>query len=167
MSRSLFAVAFLQMFLMAWPVLADPPVATPQPEKAAEKPVTLMGMLQPWLYPESEFGGASTSDAGVTDISSIKSNAIQTTTDSVDEVMKVYCERLKVDLKGKHMDEKEGTRITTDRSVLIQDLSAERPCKMFVIAVNRAKESTTVVVSRVEGEERTTIGWSNFRQLWP
>lgn len=168
--RSTFAL-FLVACLMVPQTQADPPSKRPPSTQTGaeskEKPVTLLGMLQPWHYPEAEFGGASSSDAAVSDISSIKSNAVLTTSDSVDEVMKFYCDRLHVDRTGKHVDEKEGERITTERSVLIQDLSVGRPCQMFVIAVNQAKSSTTVVVSRAEGEEKTTIGWSNFRQLWP
>ena len=147
-----------------------PPTDKPQAEAKgsnAEKPVTLMGLLQPWFYPDAKFGGAESSDAGVSNISSIKSKAVLTTGDSVDDVLDFYCQRLQVDRTGKNVHEKEGERITTEQSVSIQDLSAGRPCEMFVICVRKEKSSTTVVVSRVEGEDKTTIGWSNFRHLWP
>jgi hypothetical protein len=141
----------------------------PQPREGLKetRPVTLMGMLSEWTYPESKFGGAQTGDAAVSGVSAIKSQAILTTTDSVDKVMDFYRKKLNVDYDGKNLDEKGSERITTDRSVLIQDVSASRPSSLYVIAINGAKSSTTLVVSRVEGDDITRIAWSNYRQLWP
>ncbi len=128
--------------------------------------VTLMGMLLEWRYPESKFNGAESSDAAVKGVSAIKSKAILTTPDSVEKVMDFYRKKLNVDGKGKNLGEKEGERITTDRSVVIQDVSGDRS-KLYVIAINGTKASTTLVVSRTKGDEVTRIAWSNFRQLWP
>jgi hypothetical protein len=136
-------------------------------ESPPQKPVTLLGMLTEWRYPDSKFNGAQMGDAGVRDVSAIKSRAVLTTPDSAEKVMKYYRTKLNVDAKGKHLDEKEGQRITTERSVLIQDLSAARPCKLYVIAINGPKQSTTLVVSRSDDEAMTHIAWSNYRQLWP
>ena len=133
----------------------------------SEKRVTLLGMLSEWQYPGSTFKGAETSDAGVSDISSIKSKAVLTTPDSAEKVVAFYKQKLNVDSTGKNLDEKEGERITTKRSVSIQDDSDGRPLKLVIIAINEAGSSTTLVVSRSEGEETTHIAWSNFRKLGP
>jgi hypothetical protein len=136
-------------------------------EPAKEQGVTLMGMLSEWQYPGAKFHGAESSDAAVSDISSIKSKAVLTTPDAVEKVVAYYREKLKVDAAGKNLGEKDGERITTKRSVSIQDDSEGRPLKLYVIAINEKGSSTTLVVSRSEGEETTHIAWSNFRQLWP
>ncbi len=130
----------------------------------AKEQVTLLGMLLPWQYPDSKFHGAQMSDAGVKDISSVKSKAILTTPDSVEKVMDFYQKKLHVNAEGKNLDEQQGDRITTDQSVLIQDASGEHS-KLYVIAVNGTKTSMTIVVSRAEGDEMTRIAWSNYRQL--
>ena len=62
--------------------LADDP-----PQKA---PVTLMGMVSEWRYPESLFQGAETSDAAVKDVVSMKSKAALTTSDSAEKVVAFY-----------------------------------------------------------------------------
>ena len=126
-----------------------------------------MGMLSEWIYPGSEVNGADTSDAAVTDISSIKSKALLTTTDSVDKVMDYYRKKLNVDAKGDNLTETDEDRVTTDRSVLIQDVSGSSDSSLFVICINREKSSTTLVVSRTAGEDVTRIAWSDYRQLWP
>lgn len=106
-------------------------------------------------------------DAAVSDISAIKSKAILTTPDSVEKVMAFYCKKLNVDEEGKNLDEKEGERITTARSVLIQNVSGDPVSNLYVIAVNSPKSSTTLVISRAEDSGVTRIAWSNYRQLWP
>lgn len=130
-----------------------------------EKNVTLLGMLSEWQYPGSKFHGAESSDAAVSDISSIKSKAVLATPDSAEQVVAFYRQKLKVDSAGKNLGEKEGERITTKRSVSIQDNSDGRPLKLYIIAINETGSSTTLVVSRSEGEKTTHIAWSNFRQL--
>jgi hypothetical protein len=136
-------------------------------DETPKKQLTLMGMLQEWFYPNSKFHGAQSSDAAVSDISAIKSKAILTTPDSVEEVLAFYYKKLNVDKEGKNLDEKPGERITTDRSVLIQNVSGDPPSNLYVIAVNSPKSSTTLVISRPEKSEVTRIAWSNYRQLWP
>lgn len=136
-------------------------------DPSSEKGATLLGMLSEWQYPASKFHGAESSDAAVSDISSIKSKAVLTTPDSAEKVVAFYRQKLKVDAAGKNLGEKEGERLTTKRSVSIQDNSDGRSLKLYIIAINETGSSTTLVVSRSEGEETTHIAWSNFRQLWP
>lgn len=147
--------------LVVVPLLCRVGVADVPPPK---EPVSLMGMLLEWRYPESKFNGAESADAAVKDISSIKSKAILTTPDSVEKVMDFYRKKLNVDAEGKNLDEKEGERITTARSVLIQDASGDRS-NVYVIAINEVKSSTSLVVSRADGDDVTRIAWSNYRQL--
>ena len=150
--------------LVLLPLLCCSGLAEDAPPK---EQVTLMGMLLEWRYPESEFHGAELADAAVKDISAIKSKAILTTPDPAEKVMDFYRKKLNVDAEGKNLDEKQGERITTDRSVLIQDVSGDRTSKLYVIAINGSKSSTTLVVSRTDGDKVTRIAWSSFRQLWP
>ena len=132
----------------------------------SEKNVTLLGMLSEWQYPGSKFHGAESSDAAVRDISSIKSKAVLTTPDSAEKVVAFYRQKLNVDPTGRNLGEKDGQRITTNRSVSIQDNSDDRPLKLTIIAINETSSSTTLVISRSEAEATTHIAWS-FRQLWP
>jgi hypothetical protein len=158
-----------QIIVIAVAILATAPTfgfaADPAPEE--EKGVTLLGMLSEHLYPGSKFNGAESSDAAVSDIRSIKSKAVLTTPDSVEKVVAFYLQKLNVDNKGKNLDEKPGERITTKRSVSVQDNSAGRPLTLYIIAITEKGSSTTLVVSRCEGEEATHIAWSNWRQLTP
>jgi hypothetical protein len=124
-------------------------------------------MLSEWQYPGSKFHGAESSDAAVSDISSLKSKAVLTTPDSPDKVVAFYRQKLNVDSAGKNLGGKEGERVTTKRSVSIQDNSDGRPLKLYIIAINETGSSTTLVVSRAEGEPTTHIAWSNFRQILP
>lgn len=158
MLKSRITIAALLVLAMArtYGIAGDPP---------SEKGVTLLGMLSEWQYPGSKFHGAESSDAAVSDISSIKSKAVLTTPDSAEKVVAFYKDKLKVDSAGKNLGEKGGERITTKRSVSIQDNSDGRPLKLYIIAINEKGSSTTLVVSRSEGEETTQIAWSNFRQL--
>ena len=149
--------------LVVVPFVCRVGIADDAPPKGS---VSLMGMLLEWRYPDSKFNGAESSDAAVKDISSTKSKAILTTPDAVEKVMDFYRKKLNVDAEGKNLDEKEGERITTARSVLIQDVSGARS-HVYVIAINEVKSSTTLVVSRADGDDVTRIAWSNYRQLFP
>ena len=82
-------------------------------------------------------------------------------------MVEFYCKKLNVDKEGKNLDEKEGERITTARSVLIQNVSGDPVSNLYVIAVNSPKSSTTLVISRAKDSDVTRIAWSNYRQLWP
>lgn len=131
------------------------------------KPITLLGMMQEWEYPGWEFHGAQSGDAAVTDISAVESKAVLTTSDSAEKVLGFYLKMLNVDAEGKNLDEAKGERVTKKRSVMVQDASASRPHKLYVIAINEVNSSTALVISRAEGEPKTYIAWSNYRQLWP
>ena len=105
-------------------------------ESQSKETVTLLGMLSEWQYPGSEFGGATSGDADVSDISSIKSKAVLTTPDSAEQVVTFYQQKLNVDSRGENLGQKSGERLTTERSVSIQDNSDGRPLKLYIISVN-------------------------------
>ena len=165
MLKSLLRLPFIVLAPLA-AIVVFPVACCMADDDPPEERVTLMGMLLEWRYPDSKFNGAESSDAAVSEISAIKSKAILTTPDSAEKVMDFYREKLKVDAEGRNLGEKEAERLTTDRSVLIQDVSGERS-KLYVIAINAAKSSTTLVVSRADGDDVTRIAWSNYRQLFP
>ncbi|WP_146369461.1 hypothetical protein [Symmachiella macrocystis] len=134
-------------------------------EAPPEEKVTLLGMLLEWQYPESKFNGAEGSGAAIQGVTAIKSKAILTTPDSAEKVMDFYRKKLNVDAEGNNLGGKKGEQVKTERSILIQDVSDDRPSKLYVIAINEAKSSTTLVVSRVDGEDVTRIAWSNYREI--
>ena len=62
-------------------------------DAASQRKVTLLGTLAAWMYPGSNFVGASMSDGGNRRIQSAKCQAILTTRDSVEKVTKFYSEK--------------------------------------------------------------------------
>jgi hypothetical protein len=135
-----------------------------------EKPVTLMGMLMEWHYPDADFGGGQMSDAGVTGVASIKCKSVLTTPDPADKVLAFYLKKLHVNKEGSNLDQKGTERVTTERSVLVQTVT-EGDSPLHVIAINGRVEdkpmSTTLVISRAPGEGKTRIAWSCYRQVGP
>jgi hypothetical protein len=128
---------------------------------ASEDRLTLMGSLAEWMYPQADFGGAEMSDGGSRSILSVKCQAILTTADSFEKVANFYEQKfvsgppqVRAAVKGSEA-----------QSVSIQDDSAKRPVRVRVMMVNRAKTSTTLVISRTEGETKTHIAWSHFVRL--
>jgi hypothetical protein len=51
------------------------------------------------------------------------------------------------------------------QSVSTQDDSQGRTVTLQVIVVNRARTSTTLVISRADGEKETHIAWSHYLRL--
>lgn len=142
-------------------------------DEAPEKPkkaVTLMGLLMEWQYPGAEFGGGQMSDGGVTGVVSIKCKSVLSTPDPAEKVLAFYLKKLHVNAEGTNLDQKGTERITTDRAVLVQTVS-EGESPLYVIAVNgreaEHQASTTLVISRPQGKDRTHIGWSTYRQFVP
>jgi hypothetical protein len=135
----------------AWacPEISD---AAPQGE------VTLMGTLAEWMYPGSNFGGGQMSDGGNRRLQSVKCQAILTTGDSVEKVTKFYSERF---VSGPQ-DAETKSKSADAQSVSTQDDSQGRPVQLRVIVVNRSDTSTTLVISRAEGETKTHIAWSHY-----
>ncbi|MDC0935540.1 hypothetical protein OAS39_04575 [Pirellulales bacterium] len=123
----------------------------------SEQDMTLLGLLADWQYPNSKLNGATIGDGGVAGVTSIKCDAVLTTPDSVEKVINFYANRL----------EAAKTETSDARSVSAQDDSNDRPVTVRVFVVNAAKRSTTLVVTRAEGEHKTHIAWTHYRQLTP
>lgn len=143
--------------------------AEPQPvADKAEEVVTLMGMLSKWRYPGASLqGGASMSDGGVIGVQSLNCQAVITTPDPVEAVLKYYEEKLAI-AKEPEADAPAGDNRRTDgKAVDVQSDSEGRPLQLHVITVNEADSSTMLVISRAEGEEKTHIAWSHFRRFAP
>jgi 4-hydroxyphenylpyruvate dioxygenase-like putative hemolysin len=130
-------------------------------DAASKDRVTLLGALSEWMYPKSNFGGAEMSDGGNRTIQSVKCQALMTTGDSFEKVTNFYEQKF---VSG---PQNAGAAVKDDeaQSVSSQDDSAERPVQLRVIIVNRAKTSTTLVISRTKGEAKTHIAWSHFVRL--
>lgn len=130
-------------------------------EAPSEDRVTLMGALSEWMYPKSAFGGARMSDGRNRTIQSFNCHALMTTGDSFEKVANFY------EQKFVSQPQNVGAALkgAEAQSVSAQDDSAERPVQLRVIVVNRAKSSTTLVISRTKGEAKTHIAWSQFVRL--
>lgn len=136
--------------------------ATPDTSDAASKDqVTLMGTLAEWMYPGSNFGGAEMSDGGNRTVQSVKCQAILTTGDPFEKVTKFYEQRF---VSGPQ-DAGATVKGAIAQSVSTEDDSSNRPVQLRVIVVNRAETSTTLVISRTEGEAKTHIAWSHYVRL--
>lgn len=134
--------------------LVAPARAEPEPER-----MTLMQTLSGWMYPDSKMPhGASMSDGGNRKIQSVKLKAILTTPDPIEKVIEFYTKKLDApaDPKAKDADAK---------SVITQDVSKGRPLTLRVIVVNKEDTTTTLVISRAEGEKETHIAWTHYRRF--
>jgi hypothetical protein len=122
-----------------------------------------MQTLSKWAYPGTmepgaKLHGAEMSDGGIPGMQSVKCKAVLTTPDPVDKVVAFYEQKLRTDGPA---DPKAA------QSLSIQDDSAGRPVAVRVLVVNRAETSTTLVISRAEGEKETHIAWSHFIRIGP
>jgi len=130
-----------------------------------DEPVTLMGTIVKWQYPESKLSGGEMADAATMDASgkrtepSIVLKTTMTTEDSVDAVLKFYRTLLKRDQK---IDDKLGTEPETGRSVIFNDESDGRPFAFHTIIVNTSTTSTTLIVTRGADEKETRITWNQY-----
>ena len=150
-------------FLFSMTILAG----TVQPT-VADEPLTLMGTISHWLYPESKMSGAVMSDAATVDsdgnrtVQSLVCKTTMTTNDSVEKVLAFYKAKL---TPNKKADAKTKAKLKDGRSVLISDDSQGRPLALHTILVNTPSTSTTLIVSRVNGEKKTHIVWKHYVRL--
>ena len=146
--------------------LATVRAGAPPAEAPAQGGVTLLGTLAEWQYPGSKMlGGASMSDGGNPLVPSVKCQAILTTADPVEKVIAYYSEKFGIPRAPDPQDAQEDAKGPDGKSVSSQDDSRGRPVAIRVIVVNTAETSTTLVISRAEGEEETHIAWSHYLRL--
>ena len=142
MAKLLCAVSIVIAFAAVHSqLLGDEPV----PPSFKGKTFTLLGELADWKYPNSTMPkGATVSDGGNPEQRSANFKALLTTPDSFEKVVEYY-ESKSEGIPG--------------QSVCVQDDTEGRPVAVRSILVNRKDSSTTIVISRADGEKETHIVW--------
>ncbi|MBD3674462.1 MAG: hypothetical protein HUJ26_13150 [Planctomycetaceae bacterium] len=132
---------------------------------SADEPVTLIGTIVKWRYPDAKIGKSQMSDGATIDaagnrtvVSSILKTTM-TTEDSVEKVVAFYRELL---TRNPEHDRQLGIAAETGRSVVFNDESEGRPFAFHTILVNSAQRSTTLIITRGENEETTRISWTQY-----
>jgi hypothetical protein len=140
--------------------------ATVMPLSAsADEPVTLIGTIVKWGYPDAEIGKSEMSDAATIDADgnrTVPSTVLKTTMvtrDSIDEVLVFYRDLL---TRNRTNDGKLGIGPNVGRSVVFSDESEGRPFAFHAIVVNSANSSTTLIITRGKEEEQTHITWKQY-----
>jgi hypothetical protein len=132
---------------------------------AVDEPVTLIGTIVKWRYPEAEIGKSEMSDAATIDAKgnrTVPSTVLTTsmvTGDSVDKVLAFYRDLL---TRSTTNDGTLGIEPNVGRSVVFSDESEGRPFVFHTIVVNSANHSTTLIITRGKDEERTHITWKQY-----
>ena len=151
--RSILALALgAATALLLIPARGTPPEA-----------MSLMDTLSEWKYPGSTMpDGASMSDGGNPTLQSVKCKALLTTADPIDKVIAYYSEKFETPAKK---DDHVAIKGSDAKSVTIQNDSQDRPVTVRVIVVNKADTSTTLVITRANGEKETHIAWLHYIRL--
>jgi hypothetical protein len=112
---------------------------------------SLLKTIEGWKYPGAKIAnGAEVSDGGFAGILSTNSKTVLTTPDPVEKVVAYYSERF--------ADAKE----QEPGSIAVLEDSTDRPVALQILVVHTADTSTTLVISRAQGEKETHIAWSQF-----
>jgi hypothetical protein len=139
-----FTLSTMGVLLLASSILA--------PARATQESVSLLQTLELWKYPGSTMlEGASMSDAGNPDIQDVICKAVLTTPDAFDDVVRFY--------------EKKAADVAQPRAVIGQNDSKDRPIALRIFNVHRTATTTTLVISRGEGEKATHIAWSHYMKF--
>ena len=132
---------------------------------SADEPVTLIGTIVKWRYPDAEITKSEMSDGatiGADKKRTVSSSLLKTTLvtpDSVEKVLRFYRELLTRNPKN---DSTLGIEPQIGQSIVFSDESDERPFAFHTIVVNTAKASTTIIVTRGINEEFTYITWKQY-----
>ncbi|HEU5117549.1 MAG TPA: hypothetical protein VFT74_12970, partial [Isosphaeraceae bacterium] len=139
MRRSLWTLVFLPLIaLTAWSVAPA--------QESPKGGISLMQTLSPWMFPGSKMPeGATMSDAGNPKEQAIWCPAIFSTPEPYARVVAFYADKLGKPEKG------------SNRSTAEQDDSKDRPVSVRVFVEMTDKTSTTVTVSRAQGESETHV----------
>ena len=140
--------------------------ATVMPVSAsADEPVTLMGTIVKWRYPDAEIGKSQISDAATIDedgnrtVPSVVLKTTMVTRDPIDKVLAFYRHLL---MRNPTNDRELGIEPKVGRSVVFNDESEGRPFAFHTIVVNSANSSTILIITRGKDEERTHITWKQY-----
>ncbi len=135
---------------------------------SADEPITLIGTIVKWRYPDSEIADSKASDAATIDADgnrTVPSTVLQTTMstrDSVDDVLAFYRKLL---TRNPENDSRLGVEPEVGRSVVFSDETNGRPFTFHTITVNSARSSTMLIITRAADEENTQITWKQYRRL--
>jgi hypothetical protein len=135
------------------------------PSLRADEPITLIGTIVKWRYPDAEIGKSEMSDAATADASGKRttpSSILKTTMktdDSVEKVVAFY-----KDLLARTPEKDEGIGIggQAGASVVFSDESDQRKLGFHTILVNTQNQSTILIVTRSNGESKTHITWKQY-----
>lgn len=131
----------------------------------ADEPITLLGTIVKWRYPDAEIGKSEMSDAATINADgkrTIPSTLLKTTMatpDSVGHVLAFYRELLK---RNPSNDKKLGITPHVGQSVVFSDESEGCPFDFHTIVVNSESSSTTLIITRGKNEDRTRITWKHY-----
>jgi hypothetical protein len=131
----------------------------------AYEPVTLIGTIVKWRYPDAKIGQSQLSDAATIDADGKRtapSTLLKTTMvtgDSVNKVLAFYRELL---TRNETNDDKLGIGQEVGRSVIFSDESDGRPFAFHTILVNAANTSTILIITRGDDEKLTRITWKQY-----
>lgn len=131
----------------------------------ADEPLTLIGTIVKWRYPEANIGKSEMADAATIDINQNRTvpstilKTTMTTPDSVEKVVEFYRELF---ARNAANDSKLGLMPASGRSVIFCDESEDRPFAFHTIVVNSENVSTTLVITRAQGETSTHITWKQY-----
>lgn len=132
---------------------------------SAHEPITLLGTIFKWRYPDAELGKSQISDAatiganGERTIPSSMLKTTMTTPASVEKVLAFYRDLL---TRNPENDQKLGIGPDEGRSVVFSDESKDRPLDFHTIVVNSANTSTTLIITRGVDEDLTHITWKQY-----
>jgi hypothetical protein len=130
------------------------------------EPTTLLGTLEEWKYPGSKMpeGATMSGNGPYPPMQFVTCQTVLTTPDSMEKVVDFYSKKFK-SVPDKSSQSGKDVKIGDAQSVVVQEDSKGRPVAVRVIAVNRAQTSTTLVISRSEGERQTHIAWVHFMRI--
>ncbi len=136
-----------------------------QAQEAAPKPkTTLLGRLSEWKYPGSKMlDGASMSDGGNPLVVDVRCQAVLTTSDPFEKVVKFYSEQVEMPPVAGGLSTRADQKHVHAKAVSRQDDSEGRPVALRIIVVNKANTTITLVISRAKGENHTHIAWSHYQ----
>jgi len=132
---------------------------------SADEPITLLGTVMKWRYPDAEIATSEMSDAATVDADgkrTVPSSVLKTTMstgDSVDKVLTFYRDLL---TRSPTNDAKLGIGPNVGRSVVFSDESEGRPFAFHTVVINTANSSTTLIITRSKDEEQTHITWKQY-----
>ena len=151
-----------RMILLSLTILLS--IATFNPISAKE-PITLIGTIVKWRYPEAEIRHSEMSDAGTKDVKdhrTIPSTLLKTsmvTPDSVEKVVAFYRNLFThTEANRKQL----GLESDAGVSVLFSDESNQRPFALHTILVTAPNISTTIIITRASSEKHTHISWKQY-----